>query len=212
MTQIDGAAFGPAWARLDSWLASHSPADHAALRGPAGHEQLAGLESRLGFALHPELKALLELHDGAAEPVADPGSRTVLPAGKFLPSGHRLSGVDDIVMMYDVLVDVGEDNIEADLWEEDALAVNLHRCVPFALPNDGGVAFVDHRPGASYGHVYEMGIGSGDLSGTLWATSLTELFQALADALESGRPFLQYTPTSHEDASGRHCVEWEIRR
>ncbi|MFB7583524.1 SMI1/KNR4 family protein [Streptomyces hydrogenans] len=212
MTQIDIAAFGRAWARFESWLASHSPADHAALRSPAGRERLAVLESRLGFALHPELKALLELHDGAAEPAASPGSRSVLPAGAFLPLGHRLSGVDDIVMMYDVLVEVGEDNIEADLWEDEELAVNLRHCVPFALPNDGGVAFVDHRPGPSYGHVYEMGIGSGDLNGTLWATSLAELFRALADALESSGPFLYYAPTTYEDESGHHCVEWEIRR
>ncbi|MGW5002535.1 SMI1/KNR4 family protein [Streptomyces hydrogenans] len=212
MTQIDVAPFGCAWARFESWLASYSPADHAALRRPVGREQLATLESRLGFSLHPELKELLDLHEGAAEPVARPGSRYVLPAGAFLPLGHRLSGVDDIVMMYDVLVDVGAENIEADLWDEDALAVNLHHCVPFALSNDGGVAFIDHRPGPSYGHVYEMGIGSGDLTGTLWATSLAELFRALVNALETSSPFLYYVPTTYEDASGHHCVEWEIRR
>lgn len=212
MTETDVDAFGREWSRFESWLVSHSPADYAALRRPTERWRLAELESRLGFALHPELKALLELHDGAAQPAADPGARTVLPIGAFLPLGHRLTGVDDLVMMYDVLVDVGEDNIEADLWEEEALAVNLHRCVPFALPNDGGVAFVDHRPGPTYGHVYEMGIGSGDLDGTLWATSLTELFRALADALESSSPFLYYLPAIYADESGHHCLEWEIRR
>lgn len=181
------------------------------LRRPAASEQLIELESRLGFELHPELRALLQQHDGAAEPVAAPGSGRRLPAGAFLPSGHRLSSVEDIASMYDVIVDVGKDNIDADLWEDDALAVNLHRCVPFALPNDGGVAFVDHRPGTSYGHVYEMGIGSGDLDGTLWATSLTQLFRALADALESDGPFLYYWPTPFEDASGHRCLEWQIR-
>ncbi|WP_411153427.1 SMI1/KNR4 family protein [Streptomyces sp. A30] len=211
MTQMDLPAFDREWTRFESWLRSNSPADQATLRAPAGGERLIELESRLGFDLHPELKALLQQHDGAAEPVAVPGSRRLLPAGAFLPSGHRLSGVDDIVMMYDVLVDVGKDNIEADLWEEDALAVNLHRCVPFALPNDGGVAFVDHRPGPSYGHVYEMGIGSGDLDGTLWATSLTEFFRVLADALETDGSFLYYWPAPYEDESGHHCLEWRIR-
>ncbi|MFD7206272.1 SMI1/KNR4 family protein [Streptomyces sp. NPDC059893] len=210
MTQIDLQAFNREWTRFESWLRSNSPADQAILRGPAGRERLIELESRLGFDLHPELKALLEHHDGVGEPVV-PGSGRVLPAGAFLPSGHRLSAVDDIVMMYDVLVDVGKDNIEADLWDEDALAVNLHHCVPFALPNDGGVAFIDHRPGPSYGHVYEMGIGSGDLDGTLWATSLTEFFRALADALETDGPFLYYWPASYEDDSGHHCLEWGIR-
>ncbi|MEU2655018.1 SMI1/KNR4 family protein [Streptomyces sp. NPDC007325] len=211
MTQTDLSAFAREWTRFESWLAAHSPADHAMLRRPAERERLAALESRLGFGLHPELTALLRQHDGADEPVADPGSGRRLPAGAFLPSGHRLCGVDDIMTMYDVLVDVGEDNIDADLWEDDELAVNLHRCVPFALTNDGGVAFVDHRPGPSYGHVYEMGIGSGDLDGTLWATSLTQLFRTLADAVESDGPFLFYRPAPYEDGSGHRCLEWQIR-
>ncbi|MGK3094607.1 SMI1/KNR4 family protein [Streptomyces sp. WAC01490] len=211
MTQIDLSAFEREWTRLESWLQANSPADHAMLRRPAVPERLVELESRLGFELHPELSALLEQHDGATEPVAAPGSGRRLPAGAFLPSGHRLSRVEDIASMYDVIVDVGKDNIDADLWEDDALAVNLHRCVPFALPNDGGVAFVDHRPGPSYGHVYEMGIGSGDLDGTLWAPSLTQLFRALADALESDGPFLYYWPTPFENTSGHRCLEWQIR-
>lgn len=209
MKQVDITAFDHEWARFESWLSAHSPADRAALRGPADPERIAGLESRLGFALHPELRRLLELHDGAALPVAEPGSFP-LPAGAFLPLGHRLSGLDDIVMMHDILVDVGENNIEADLWEDEALAVNLHLCVPIALPNDGGVAFVDHRPGPSYGHVYEMGIGSGDLDGTLWATGPAALFRVLADSLETGSPFLYYRPSTYEHESGRHCVQWEI--
>ncbi|MER7937760.1 MULTISPECIES: SMI1/KNR4 family protein [unclassified Streptomyces] len=211
MTQIDLPAFEREWTRFESWLRVNSPADQSMLRGPADPERLIELESRLGFDLHPELRALLQRHDGAAEPVAASGSRIRVPAGSFLPSGHRLSGVDDIVMMYDVLVDVGTDNVDADLWEDDALAVNLHRCVPFALPGDGGVAFVDHRPGPSYGHVYEMGLGSGDLDGTLWATSLTEFFRILADALESDGPFLYYWPTLFEGASGQRCLEWHVR-
>ncbi|GGU67857.1 hypothetical protein GCM10010274_65360 [Streptomyces lavendofoliae] len=83
--------------------------------------------------------------------------------------------------------------------------------MPFALPNDGGVAIVDHRPGPSYGRVYEMGIGSGNLDGALWATGLTQLFRTLTDSLESGGPFLCYWPTPYEDESGHRCLEWQIR-
>lgn len=209
MTHVDTAAFDHEWARLESWLSAHSPADRAALRGPADPEGIAALESRLGFALHPELRRLLELHDGAAHPVAPPGSFP-LPAGAFLPLGHRLSGLDDIAMMHEILVDVGEDTIEADLWDDEDLAGHLHLCVPIALPNDGGVAFVDHRPGPTYGHVYEMGIGSGDLDGTLWATGPAELFRALADSLETGSHFLYYRPSTYADESGDHCVQWDI--
>ncbi|MEV0239990.1 SMI1/KNR4 family protein [Streptomyces sp. NPDC050674] len=215
MTQIDLGALNREWTRFESWLMTHSPSDQAALRRPVGRERQAELESRLGFALHPELKALLDLHDGAAEPVADPSPRTVprtvRPAGSFLPLQHRLCSVDDMAMMHGVLIEISEDFVEAGSADEEELAANLHRCVPFALPDDGGVALIDHRPGPSYGHVYEMGIGSGDLDGTFWATGLTELFRALSDALETGTPFLHYWPGNSKDELGRSYLEWEIR-
>lgn len=113
--------------------------------------------------------------------------------------------------MHKILVEVGEDNTEAELWDEEDLAGHLYQCAPFALPNDGGVAFVDHRPGPTYGHVYEMGIGSGDLDGTLWGSSLTDFVRAVTDALETGTPFKYYWPTTFEHPSGRTCIEWEIR-
>lgn len=193
---VDVTSFARTWDRFASRLLARSPADHATLRGPATEESIAELEARLGFALHPELKSLLARHDGADATGATGSSAGDYPVGSFLPLGHRLSGVDDIEFMHEVLVDVGEENIAADLWERTALAVNLHWCVPFALPVDGGVAFVDHRPGATYGHVHEMGIGAGDLEGTRWATSLTELFQVLGDALETDAPFPPAPPGS----------------
>ncbi|MET9506519.1 SMI1/KNR4 family protein [Streptomyces sp. NPDC006622] len=211
MTQRDLAAFDREWHRFESWLTTHSPSDQAALQRPAGRQRQVELESRLGIALHPELKALLNLHDGAAGSVAVPSPRTGRPAGSFLPLQHQLCSVDDIVMMYDVLVEIGEDFVGGGSADKAELAANLHRCVPFALPNDGGVALIDHRPGPSYGHVYEMGIGSGDLDGTFWATGLTELFRALCDALETGTPFLHYWPTNSKDQLGRGSLEWEIR-
>ncbi len=212
MTSINLALFDQAWARFESWLAAQSPADHAALRAPATAAEIAELEKQLGFALHPELRALLERRNGVAEPelssAPEPG---VFPAGNILPLGHRLSSTAEIASMHKILVDVGEDNAEVELWDEEDLAGHLHPCVPFALPNDGGVAFVDHRPGPTYGHVYEMGIGSGDLEGTLWGSSLTEFVRAVTDALETGTPFKYYWPVTFEHSSGRTCVEWEIR-
>jgi hypothetical protein len=38
----------------------HAPVDYAALRSPATPEEIAELEARLGFPLHPQLRALLE--------------------------------------------------------------------------------------------------------------------------------------------------------
>ncbi|WP_234483240.1 hypothetical protein [Streptomyces sp. MBT49] len=45
----------------------------------------------------------------------------------------------------------------------------------------------------------------------IWATSLTALFRALSDAVESGTPFLHYWPTTTKDESGRAHLAWQIR-
>ncbi|MFJ4482606.1 SMI1/KNR4 family protein [Streptomyces longwoodensis] len=212
MTAMDLVAFDSAWDRLETWLASHSPADHAALRPPAADDEIAELEDGLGFALHPELRRLLERRNGVTEPERSSGSgAAVFPAGGILPLGHRLISTVDVAEMHKILVDIGEDNSEAELWDEEDLAGHLHQCVPFAVPNDGGFAFVDHRPGPTYGHVYEMGIGSGDLEGTLWGAHLAEFVDAISHALETGTPFTYYWPSIFEHPSGRTCVEWHVR-
>ncbi|WP_406193118.1 SMI1/KNR4 family protein [Kitasatospora sp. NBC_01560] len=211
MTSVDLVTFDQAWSKLEAWLAVHSPTDHAALRPPAGAAEIAELEQQLGLALHPELRALLERRNGVAEPEYGGPESGVFPAGGILPLGHRLAATAEIASMHEILVEVGEENAEAELWEEDELAGHLHQCVPFALPNDGGVAFVDHRPGPTYGHVYEMGIGSGDLDGTHWGASLTEFVDAVTAALATGTPFRHHWPVAFEHPSGRTCVEWEVR-
>lgn len=45
----DNAAFEAAWERCMSWLALHCPIDYAALRSPAGADEIAALEAGLGF-------------------------------------------------------------------------------------------------------------------------------------------------------------------
>ncbi|MFE7564508.1 hypothetical protein [Kitasatospora sp. NPDC057500] len=77
---------------------------------------------------------------------------------------------------------------------------------------DGGVLFVDHLPGPAYGHVYEMGIGSGDTEGGLWATSLADMFTSLADSLTTGRPFHGFVPDTHWHTSGKHRLDWQVAR
>ncbi|MFJ4857462.1 SMI1/KNR4 family protein [Streptomyces sp. NPDC088730] len=209
---MNTALFDQAWDRFESWLADRSPADHAALQPPATAAEIAGLEEQLGFALHPELRRLLERRNGVVAPeTGDGAGQEFFPAGGILPLGHRLSSTAEIASVHKILVEVGEDNAEADAWDEEEPAGHLHLCVPFALPNDGGVAFVDHRPGPTYGHVYEMGIGSGDLDGTLWGAGLAEFVGAVTDALEAGAPFLYYWPDTFEAPSGRTCVTWEVR-
>jgi cell wall assembly regulator SMI1 len=205
MTDRDLGAFDVAWDRFASWLSVHCPVDHAALRSPASADEITALETRLGFPLHPQLRALLERHNGVMRR-PEPDN---YHAGAFLPLGHRLIGTDLIAQRYERMKDGLAEIIAAGRPDED-LCGHAHQWVEFARPNDGGTAFIDHRPGPTYGHVFEMGIGSGDIEGTRWASSLAELFDQLATSVETGEPFRHYWPTSCELPSGHYCLTWEI--
>ncbi|GAA2735121.1 SMI1/KNR4 family protein [Actinocorallia aurantiaca] len=174
-----------AWGRFSGWLAEHSPDDHAVLLPPATEEEIARIEEAHGFALHPELKELLRLQGGTPWAVSSPGF------GTFLPGGHRLCDAQQIIGAHEICLDFHEDFPEnwGDWWPEGAVVAHADRWVVFAEPNNGGMAFVDHAPGPTYGHVYEFGMGSGASDVTHWATSLTDLFNTLATAVETDTPF-----------------------
>ncbi|MER5351419.1 SMI1/KNR4 family protein [Kitasatospora sp. NPDC002551] len=205
-TETDALALVSAWRGFSAWLAAHSPADHAALQPAADAGQIAGLEDGLGFALHPQLRTLLELHDGVApRPAGD-----TFPAGSFLPLGHRLLPTEHILTRHRTYVELFPvDTCDPGDW--GTLVGHARWWVPIALPNDGGVLFVDHLPGPTHGHVYEMGIGSGDIEGSLWATSLADMFTALTGSLTTGRPaFHHFVPETQRHASGRHRIDWRV--
>ncbi|QKG27163.1 hypothetical protein ACTIVE_8816 [Actinomadura verrucosospora] len=180
------------------------------LQPPATDQQIAAVEDAHGFVLHPDLKALLRLHDGTPWDAARPTH------GCFLPMNHRLSSTQRIIGVREVLVDYHED--WGDSWPEEDPLAHTHQWVVFAEPNDGGMVFIDHHPGPTYGHVYEFGMGSGASEVTLWAASLTDLFAALATAVETGTPFRGFHPTffelRHTDMDafagfvGRRIFEW----
>ncbi|MDH6115632.1 hypothetical protein P3T36_007249 [Kitasatospora sp. MAP12-15] len=200
-TDSDVPAFDRAWRRFTAWLAANSPADQAALRPAADAGQITHLEDELGFALHPQPRALLETHDGVVVPQFD-GDREFFPAGSFLPLGHRLNTIERIVT---------EHRSFADLFAQDACDPEDRDSKPLiAHPGDGGLLFVDHCQGSTYGHLYEMGVGSGDIDGHLLATDLADLFTALTDSLDSGRPFHRFTPGSHRHTSGHHRIDWQV--
>ncbi|WP_051764990.1 hypothetical protein [Streptomyces sp. NRRL F-5135] len=120
--------------------------------------------------------------------------------------GHRLSGTDRIAYEHELLVNLS--GLMANGRGEDDLQGHAHQWVPFAHPNDGGVAFIDHRPGPTYGRVYEMGIGSGAVEAATWGASLTELFDALATSLYTGEPFRGDWPDPYELPSGHFHLSW----
>ncbi|MGY0458641.1 SMI1/KNR4 family protein [Kitasatospora sp. cg17-2] len=207
MTDTGALALVPAWRGFSARLAARSPADHAALRPAADAGRIAGLEDGLGFALHPQVRALLELHDGVApRPAGD-----TFPAGSFLPLAHRLLPAEHILARHRRYVELFPADIR-DPGGRGTPAGHARWWVPIALPLDGGVLLVDHLPGPTCGHVYEMGIGSGDIEGSLWATSPADMFAALTDSLTTGRPFRHFVPDTHRHTSGEHRLDWRVAR
>jgi hypothetical protein len=201
MTERSSDRFRPAWDRFSGRLGELAPASRATLGRIAFAQEIAGLEGALGFRLHPELKSLLRLHNGAAD----------TPAGAFLPLRHRLLGAAEIAQRNFDLLELGWHHPDSP-WPQDHLNAHTDRWVPFADPVDGGIAFVDHRSGPTYGHVYEIGIGSGDVDATLWATSLGELFDRLADALEGNAPFLYHRPRIDRGSASGPVLTWDVAR
>ncbi|MFB4320715.1 SMI1/KNR4 family protein [Actinomadura sp. 21ATH] len=205
---MDTESFQRVWRRFATWLAENVPEDHTRLAPPASEAQIAAVEAAYEIELHPELRALLRLHDGTRS-----GGD---PFGRFLPLGHKLINTEVIVGYRDMLTSPEMRGSHP----YDRVEGHPHLWVPFAEPNDGGLAFVDHHPGPTYGHVYELGIGSGATEPEQWATSLSAFFGALATAVETGAPFQAYRPALAEflkaptpgltHAVGLRFLDWVI--
>jgi cell wall assembly regulator SMI1 len=212
----DLVPFRQAWDRFAGWFATHAPEEVAVIQPPLSEKQIAEVERVHGFALHPEVAELLRLQGGV------PWNTPLY--GHLLPIGHRLSTVDHILGAHGTLLDFHADYPEnwgewQEMFTEEPVHAHAHQWLVFAEPNDGGMAFVDHAPGPTYGHVYEFGMGSGADDVTLWATSLTELFDTLATALETGAPFQSMYPVFQEmlhtdlphlaDRVGKRTFTWD---
>jgi len=159
---------------------------------PVTAAEVAVLELRLGFLLHPELRTLLEQYDGRYDPPG--GEDWCVRAEEFLPFGLHLIDAAGIRSHYDGIIrDLAEGSKE-DFSEDpaaypgmadgDDAEARIGYWVPFAAGNDG-IAFVDHRPGPSYGYVYTFAEESGGWPPLELAPSLTDLFDRLARLPES---------------------------
>jgi cell wall assembly regulator SMI1 len=206
---MTGTRFHRSWSRFESWLAANSPEDHALLRAGASPYDIARVERELGFALHPHLRALFELHDGVREEW--PAELGGFMAGFLLPGSHIPHGLDRALEDHRMFARTFEDVMEEDGPFEDGaepLIAHAHQWVPFAHSNDAGTVFVDHHPGPGYGHVHTMGVGAGDVEGEWWATDLAEFFDKLADCLTGSTSLGHHTPTMFHHPSGRARLDW----
>ncbi|MET8874390.1 SMI1/KNR4 family protein [Nocardia sp. NPDC004604] len=199
------APFDQVWTRFLHLLGMYSPASVATLQPGATAEQIAHLEAVQGFALHPDVRALLEHHNGtvyAEYGGADEGAN-------FLPMGYMLDSIDRILAGHEWRTTFSAENRASGLGEE-TLYGHAHQWVPIAHSIDAGILFVEHRPGPTYGHVIELGIGSGAFEGTLWANTLLEFFDALAHSLNTRSPFRDETPGVREsNLTGKIYAHWD---
>ncbi|WP_345675566.1 SMI1/KNR4 family protein [Yinghuangia aomiensis] len=180
-------AFRRAWSRYEDSGAATSSDDRAALPPPVTAAEAASLELRLGFPLHPELRTLLRQYDGRHDPLGGEGGRV---RAEFLPFGLRLIDVAGIRRHYDGIIrDLAEEAKEdfpadpaayPDTTDADDAEAHIGYWVPFAADNDRGIAFVDHRPGPTYGYVYVFAEASGGWPPVETAPGLTDLFERLA--------------------------------
>ncbi|GAB0108048.1 hypothetical protein JMUB6875_70510 [Nocardia sp. JMUB6875] len=186
-------------------LGMYSPASVATLQPGATAEQIAKLEAALGFALHPDVRALLEHHNGTAYVDGN-----AVEGADFLPMTYMLDPIDQILAGHEWRTTFSAENRAMGLGEE-TLYGHAHQWVPIAHSIDAGILFVEHRPGPTYGHVIELGIGSGAFEGTLWGETLVEFFDTLTHCLNSRTPFRGQTPSLRESNRGEKTyLHWEF--
>jgi cell wall assembly regulator SMI1 len=175
-------------ARLDAWLESHAPADHAALNPPATQDDIDAIAERR-FALHPGLVTWLRRHDGATVTSGHGGPGVLLPAGFVLlgawgmRAGRR--GMEEAIAEW-VDENESEDPDLRDIYDGVYGYLFHARWVPIASDLTGGKLIVDHRDGERFGNVL-YGLHAGDTDGPVkvW-DSLQDMFQDLLTALTEG--------------------------
>jgi cell wall assembly regulator SMI1 len=175
-----------AWRRVVAWCAEQAPRTAAALHGPAHEAALITVQQELGQVWPDDLLAWLRVSDGAD------GS----PAASIIPWGFVPMPIDRIGtnwrMMTDISREVGDAEDLAAMEGEPAGSRASHflsAWVPVAGDGCGDMLFVDLRPGELYGCVgrfWEDGFHGPEYGVHFW-TSVGQMAQTLAEALEAGR-------------------------
>lgn len=174
---MDDSAFPPSsvpasWDRIDAWLRTHAPADHAMLRPPADPAAVEAAEAEMGLRFPPDLSASLACHDGMDE------GRSVLP-------GRPPAPVDKIVAHWSLCIDINEDlGLFDDDLEEDEEPWWHPSWIPWAVL-DGDSQVIDMRPGPDQGRLGNVEHDDGASFDHGWP-SLGAYLAEVADVLENG--------------------------
>ncbi|MFG3061978.1 SMI1/KNR4 family protein [Streptomyces sp. NPDC048231] len=187
------------WHRFENWLAEHAPGDHGSLRPGCPGGDIKRLEDGLGFPLHEDVRATLELHNGVTM------RRASKEPGAFL-LGYSLLDVDGILEAHRDLVSMVEDARED--GEEDLVVGHIadRQWVPLARDISGDLLFVDHRHHYA-GEIGEMSFGDPEYR-MLWPR-MDLMLSALCDSVENRTPVTSVPRVPHL-YEGR-MLEWHIR-
>ena len=158
----------------------------AALHGPVDEAALVAVQQELGQVWPDDLLAWLRVSDGADRSTA----ASIIPWG-FMPMPVERIG-QNWRMMTSISREVSEAEELAAMEAEPAgsrASFFLSAWVPIAENGGGGMLFVDLRPGELQGCVgrfWEDGFHGPHYGVHFW-TSVAQMAQTLADALEAGR-------------------------
>jgi len=187
-------AVADSWARIDAWLARHTPVSHAQLRPPASVSEIEAAERALGVTFHPDLVASLRCHDGVelkdgAPELAYYGPPSSLTA--IIESTRFLRGVGaDLDLDDDALDEDDEESAELHAyWRDEWLLITLG----IGWQSSDGL-FLSCRPGRNFGRVGRY-FDEDSPSFTEWP-SLRHALADFAEALEQGLRFDSRIPSA----------------
>ncbi|MFC7923000.1 SMI1/KNR4 family protein [Streptomyces cinereoruber] len=173
-----------AWTRIENWLHQHHcTVDLEALHPPVSEEVLQSLQDAIPYPLHPHLVQWLRIHDGALQECS------VWPF-RYFPI--RAEGMEDGPQHFgeafeDFRAEFTDDGLEPEGPEGPWDPPNAYEFwVPIAITVTGEYLVVDHRPGDTYGTVREVDYEGSDVWGVIRWGDLGEMFEEIADGLESG--------------------------
>ncbi|WP_367046147.1 SMI1/KNR4 family protein [Streptomyces sp. Je 1-332] len=168
------------WTRIVRWLESEAPASAQALNPPATVADIRQLNDALGFRVPQPLETWLRLNNGstAKDPrISIPGGTQLIPHldSKIFPGGEVFLDCQSIVAHHRQFLRIAEDIGDEDWWKPSWVPVLAESDAHYGLTLDAG------QTGES---VPVLAYRETDYAKS-YASSLEEVLEAMADALEN---------------------------
>lgn len=187
------------WDRILTWCAAEAPASAAAIRPPAGDDELRRAEETIGREFPSELREWYSLHDGSYD----------WPNAVIIPTSYVPVPTEHLVRVWARETAASAEAAKTDPdWDLEAAehaaagttaGLFLPSSLPFAENNSGWCCFIDNRPGPRSGCITELVHGMGDTEGPVW-DSLGHMLDDIASSLETGGELRAARPIVNDGA------------